>query len=229
MIFCYWHGTDRDLIREIVSSWQDYFPDFRVIGDSDVEEIIAKRFPAYLEPYQKIRIPACKSDIARLVILYEWGGLYVDCHCGVRDSKLISQLLVDLDTFELIVIDEDPKFWPPAHRRPPVNPMNGIMFARKSSKIIFEWQERAFRELANQWKIEKTRGFCSYNIWSLTGAGHLRHILLDGEPPALKVRVAQRVKIIPENLSPIVRNVFCSYRRPGMHWSERETRELLFN
>ena len=57
--------------------------------------MIGKYFPAYLEVYQRIRIPACKSDIARLVALYEWGGLYVDCHCGIRDAELIGQCYWD--------------------------------------------------------------------------------------------------------------------------------------
>ena len=194
MIFFYWHGAQHDLIREAISSWRSHFSDFKVLVDSDIEPIIAKRFPKYLEPYQKIRMPACKSDIARLVALHEWGGLYVDCHCGVGDRRHIRQLLENLDTFELIVVDEDPKYWPPAYKRPAVNPMNGIMFARNGSEIIFEWQERAFRGLWNQYTIEKMQGFCPYNIWSLTGAGHLRQILIDGEGHGLKMRIDQRVK-----------------------------------
>ena len=228
MMFCYWHGTDRDLIREAVSAWQDHFSDFRVVGDTEVESIIAKRFPGHLETYQKIRIPACKSDIARLVTLHEWGGLYVDCHCGIGDPQRISQLLGNLDTFELIVVDEDPKY-----RQNPkpdrLNPMNNIMFARKNSEIIVEWEKAAFRNLGNHWTIEKERGFFPYSVWSLTGAANLKHIIMDGEWLALKADFAQRVKIIPENLSPIVRNVHCSYRQPGMHWHEREKRELLFD
>jgi hypothetical protein len=228
MIFCYWHGTDRDLIREAIHAWRDHFADFRVIGDSDVEPMIARRFPVYLEAYQKIRIPACKSDIARLVALHEWGGLYVDCHCGIGDPQRISQLLGNLDTFELIVVDEDPKY-----RQNPkpdrLNPMNNIMFARKNSEIIIEWEKAAFGNLGNHWTIEKERGFFPYSVWSLTGAANLKHIIMDSEWRALKADFAQRVKIIPENLSPIVRNVHCSYRQPGMHWHEREKRELLFD
>jgi mannosyltransferase OCH1-like enzyme len=228
VIFCYWHGTERDLIREAVDAWRDYFVGFRVIGDSDVEPMIARRFPRYLEVYRKIRLPACKSDIARLVTLDEWGGLYVDCHCGIADPQYVGQLLGNLDTFELIVVDEDPKY-----RQNPkpdrLNPMNGIMFARKNSEIIVEWEKAAFRNLANHWTVEKERGFSPYSVWSLTGAANLKHIIMDDELRALKADFAQRVKIIPENLSPIVRNMHCSYRQPGMHWHERETRELLFD
>jgi mannosyltransferase OCH1-like enzyme len=70
--------------------------------------MIARYFPTYLEAYQNIRIPACRSDIARLVALHEWGGLYVDCHCGIRDAKRIGQLLGFLDSMELIVFTENP-------------------------------------------------------------------------------------------------------------------------
>jgi mannosyltransferase OCH1-like enzyme len=228
MIFCYWHGTERDVIREGVNAWRDHFPDFRVVGDSDIESMIVRDFPAYLEAYQNIRIPACKSDIARLIALHEWGGLYVDCHCGIRVAEPIGRLLGHLDTFELIVIDEDPKYRPddPARLK---KPMNGIMFARKNSEIIFEWEKAALRNLASHWTIEKERGFCPYCIWNLTGAGVLRDIILDSEKRALKARFAQSVKIIPKDLSPVALNVYCSYRQPGMHWHEREVRELLFD
>jgi hypothetical protein len=129
----------------------------------------------------------------------------------------------------LIVVDEDSNHRQPGPTSTYLNPMNGIIFARKNSEIIIEWEIKAFRNLANHWRIEKERGFCPYNIWSLTGAKLLRDLILEGEPRALKAHVAQRVKVIPEKLSPIVRNVHNSYRQPGSHWSERENRELLFD
>jgi hypothetical protein len=104
----------------------------------------------------------------------------------------------------------------------------GIIFARKRSELIFEWAEMAFRNLAKQWTIEKEQGFRSYSIWDLTGAGPLHRIVMDSEGRALKARFAQRVMIIPEILSPVVRYVHCSYRQPNLHWHEREVRELLF-
>jgi mannosyltransferase OCH1-like enzyme len=226
MIFSYWHSSQRDIISEGVQAWRDHFPDFEVIGDLDVQPVIARRFPAFLEVYQTIRIPACKSDIARLVALYEWGGLYVDCHCGVRDAKLIRQLLGFLDTLELIAVDGNPK---PRQYPARLNVSNGIMFARRNSEILFEWAKAAFRNLANQRKNEKEHGFYSYCIWNLTGAGPLHHIVMDVERRSLKARFAQSVKIIPEHLSPIAMYVHCSYRQPGTHWHEREVRELLFD
>ena len=81
----------------------------------------------------------------------------------------------------------------------------------------------------NHWTVEKERGFSPYSVWSLTGAANLKHIIMDDELRALKADFAQRVKIIPEHLSPIVRNMHCDYRQPGMHWHEREARELLFD
>ena len=134
-------------------------------------------------------------------------------------------LLGFLDTLELIVVDEKPKSLNPAR----LTMTTGIMFARKRSEIIFEWGKVAFRNLANHWTIEKERGFHSYCIWDLAGAGPLYRIVMDSEQRALKARFAQSVKIIPERLSPIARYVHCSYRRPDMHWHEREERELLFD
>lgn len=107
VIFCYWDSTDYYPVREAVQVWRSHFPEFQVIGDREVEPLLAQYFPLYLESYKKIRIPTCKSHFARLLALYQYGGLYVDCHCGINDVNGIRQLMEALDTFEMVVFDKD--------------------------------------------------------------------------------------------------------------------------
>src|SRR6516162_6651239 len=223
-MFGYWHSTDHDPIREGIEVWRNHFSDFRVIGDSDVEPLIARRFPRCLETYRKIRIPTCKSNLARLLALHEWGGLYVDRHCGIRDEKFVCQLMTSLDSFELIVFDR--------HRTSNEwHITNNFMFGRKHSEILLECATNAFRNLETHWEIEKQQGFCQYNIWQMTGTGNLADTIIDRsiQPPALKQRFAQNIWVFPEKLAPIVRFMYQSYKKPGMHWSERQKHEVLFD
>jgi mannosyltransferase OCH1-like enzyme len=229
VIFCYWQGTDHDPIREAVHVWRSHFPDFQVLGDPDIEPLIARRFPRHLETYRKIRIPACKSDLARLLALHEWGGLYVDCHCGIHDINFIRRLLECLDTFELIVSykNRTSDGWPP--NKP--HPTNSFIFAGKNSAIMTECATSAFRNLEAHWKTEKENGFCAYSIWSLVGAQILHDTVIDWdvEPPTLKSHLAQKIWVLPEDKAPIIRFMYSTYNKPGMHWSEREKHELLFD
>jgi hypothetical protein len=223
VIFGYWHGTDHDIIREGIEAWRNHFPDFRIIGDSDIEPLIAKHFPKCLDLYRKIRIPCCKSDLARMLALHEWGGLYVDCHCGIRDVQFIRQLMASLDSFELIIFDKNRN----SHKWH-VTP--SFMFARKNSDIPLECVTNAFRHLQRHWKVEKRHGFRSYNLWSMVASGNLADSIIDwSQPPVLKPRFAQKIWLFPEEAAPIARNMHRSHDKPGMHWSERQLREVLFN
>ena len=49
----------------------------------------------------------CKSDIAILLGLYRLGGLYIDCHCGIRDIDGLNALLADAHKWELVLYDKD--------------------------------------------------------------------------------------------------------------------------
>ena len=100
-------GVERiDPIRQGIAAWRAHFPDFRVIGDADIEPLIVRHFPRYLEAYRRIQIPSCRANLARLLALHAWGGLYVDCHCGLRDPHYTRRLLDSLDAFELIAFDK---------------------------------------------------------------------------------------------------------------------------
>jgi mannosyltransferase OCH1-like enzyme len=225
VIFCYWHSTEHDPIRQGAAAWRGHFPDFRVIGDADIEPLIVRHFPRYLETYRRIRIPACRANLARLLALYAWGGLYVDCHCGLRDPHYTRRLLESLDAFELIAFDK--------HRASADwHVTNSFMFAAQHSELILGCATTAFESLGRHWAREKRQGFSPYSIWLLTGTGNLAETIFDwcNDPPTLKARFAQKVWLIPEDAAaPIVRYRHYSYRKPGMHWSERQTREPLFD
>jgi hypothetical protein len=232
-MFSYWDRDDVGPISEFIRDWRTHFPNFSVLGDATIEPMIARRFPEYEEMFGRIRIPTCKSDLALLLALYELGGLFVDCHCGVRDPHGIKKLSAKLARYELILYDRDNSSRAPS--RPALVgklfPLNSVLFARPRSKIILDCATQAFRNCAAQWKAEKENGFIEYDIWSLSGPWILYERLLDPSRTELRADCAGKVLFIPEGDSnaPIGRYMHSSYRVPGMHWSERQQREPLFS
>jgi hypothetical protein len=228
MMFSYWDRADVSPISEFICEWRAHFPNFRIFEDAEVESMITRYFPEYKEMFGRIRIPTCKSDLALLLVLYEFGGLYVDCHCGVRDPQRVKDLWKKLAQYELILYDKDNSSRPEARGK--LFPLNSVLFARPNSKIILDCATRAFRNCATQWETEKKNGFVEYDIWFLSGPRILHERLLNPSRTELEAECAGKVLFIPEGDSsaPIGRYMHCSYREPGMHWSERQLREPLF-
>ena len=141
-MFSYWDKDDVSPIDEFILDWRSHFPNFRVFGDAEIEPMIAHRFPEFRDMFSRIRIPTCKSDLALLLALYEFGGLYVDCHCGIRYPDKINYFLEKLTEYELILYDRDNSSRPDLHGR--LFPLNSVLFARPHSQIILDCATKAF-------------------------------------------------------------------------------------
>ncbi len=88
---------------EVVESWKKHHPEtsgwkVKVWNDADLEPLIeevGKKFPNVKEAWEKAGSAAEKADIARLVVLWEKGGLYVDtdlpCVGPVDDLHALSK------------------------------------------------------------------------------------------------------------------------------------------
>src|SRR4051794_14934596 len=105
MMFSYWDKADQSPIAGFLAEWRFHFPDFQILEDRHIEALIREHFPKHLEIYRSIQIPTCKSDIAILLGLYAFGGLFVDCHCGIRDVGAVKELLARIPEFEVILYD----------------------------------------------------------------------------------------------------------------------------
>lgn len=228
--FSYWDKPDLSPVQPTLEQWRTHFADFMILGDAEVEPILRELFPHHVELFRSIRIPTCKSDVALLLLLYEFGGLYVDCHCGIRDADAIRRLLRGLDCWELILYDKNRQEAPrPATE---IYPLNSVLFARPHSPIVLEAARLALRNLSAQRSAERERGFQPYHIATLSGPAILSDVLFaDATSPVsqLKEEYDGRVYFIPEDAgAPIARYMHYQYRIAGMHWSERQQRELLF-
>jgi hypothetical protein len=227
-VLAYWEDPDHAAIRSTIEQWRTHFPWFRVLGHKDVAPLVCRYFPQYLASYNAIRIPAAKADIARLLALYEWGGLYVDCHCGIKDQDGLRRLMARLSEFEAIFVDRrlSKKLRPPEEHFL----INAILLGRAKSQLFLAMARQAMANLQRQREIEQEKGFVPYHIGGLSGPRLVTAAVLQPGTGNREIRrdLADRVLIIPEETAPVERNRHRGYTVPGSHWSERQKTELLF-
>ena len=229
MIFAYWDSDDHGILTEMISAWRAHFPEFRVLGDRDMLSLIERRHsPEDVDLYKCIRLPNVKSDIARYLALYEFGGLYVDCHSGIRNVFELRHLLERLNDYEAIFIDRRNSFFP----RPPGEHflIGSVIYGRRHSELFIILARRAFANLAWQQHLEQQYGYVSYHCSRLTGPALITEVVLEPGSCARDVRsdFAGRILIVPEETAPVVRNVYTAYKAAETHWSVRQLNETLF-
>ncbi len=227
-VFSYWFGADLAPLQEVVTGWRQHFPQFCLHGDEEVLHLLQTYFPQHVEVYRRIRIPTARSDIALMLLLYEHGGLYVDCHCGPRDPDATLRLFTWLERYDAVVFDRKLK----QEARPIEQHLfiNSMILARPRFDGLLEACRQALLNFAKQYEDERrNKGFSPYDIWSLSGPGLLSRVLLEPASNDRDLRAAYaNVKILREENSPVVRNMFRAYRSLSAHWSERQRSECLF-
>jgi hypothetical protein len=162
----------------MISAWRGHFPEFRVLSNHDIVPLIERRHsPACADLFNRIRLPSAKSDIARFVALYEFGGLYVDCHNGIRDVDGLKRLLTCLNDYEAIVIDRRMSFYP----RPPGEHflISAPIFGRRHSELFMTLAQRGFANLAWQQHLEEQYGYVFYDVARLVGPTLINEIVLE--------------------------------------------------
>lgn len=230
-VFAYWAGENTDKISVFHEHWNKSFDDFKIYKDEQVIKLLQKHLPEkFVTLYQQVRIPAAKSDIARLILLFEYGGLYVDCHCGMVDTDAIVQLLSETDRFEGIFLDR--RRWQAPRHEDEYYLINSIMFAQPRSKLFFSFLLKAFSGLECQRDLERyMRGYSPYHIGSLSGPEVLNHIALQPMSNNTEIRLdyREKIKVLREENAPIERDVFRGYNTVDEHWSQRQLSQKLFS
>lgn len=227
-VFSYWSNDDHSKLAQVTAEWRTEFPQFRIFGDNDVIPLIDQYFPGRVDLFRALSIPTAKSDIALLLLLYELGGLYVDCHCGIKDADEVRRLILSLEQLELILVDVKLS----QKQRPPEQHilMNSIIFSRSHSELFRMISRQAFSNLAWHRNEEQRKGKVPYNIWSMSGPGLVTAMALQPGSYDRDVRwdFDGRIRIIREEDAPIARDRYRTYGAPGQHWSERQKVEPLF-
>jgi hypothetical protein len=225
--FTYWNTTDLQAISGFIANWSAQIPGFQVVTDDFVELTISKHRPDFLPYYEAIRIPACRADIARLFVLLERGGIYVDAHCGMNTDAFHAMLGGAAIHGRLTLLN---RVWGTDRPLDHLWPLNSFLAAAPGNPMIARLIERAIKNLLNHHAAETVGDFVAYNIWSLTGPGLYGTELLTPDLKQIKAEYSGQLKLIDEGSdAPVTRYMFYEYRKPEMHWSERQQREFLFD
>ncbi len=235
MIFTFWvHDAARtggvEDIPQSVTAWREHFPDMTLYSDIDVLPILGSFGATHVDLYERIRIPSCKSDLARLLLLFRFGGLYVDSHIGPGDTRNLAHVFGRLAANDVVLFDLT---W--MHKQPnDTNMINGVICARQASPIIKRLIESALHNLReHERKEHEARRHVPYNIFELTGAWDIVVNLFKRQDdrfvikPEFADRVC-RVGLEADKDHGFVLYKYYGYRKEGRHWSERQASEPLF-
>lgn len=222
--FTYWDSDDAGPITEHLAHWRAQFPLHAVVTRREARRLLEQRAPQHLEMFDRIAIPACRSDLARLLLLEAQGGLYVDAHCGIADAPGVQALINRLNDADLVL---GTRYAP---RFEKIMPYNGVLVARRGSPVLGQLIADALENLSAKFMAEQQSGFEPYHVWDISGPGVLWRRLFetDATDGRLKSEWSGRVDTVFETGHPVARHAFLSYRAPGAHWSERQVSERLF-
>jgi mannosyltransferase OCH1-like enzyme len=239
MFFTYWtnaYGANNDPaeqpFQQMKSDWSSKLPDFRVFDDVEVGRLLHQINPDLPAIFDRIAIPACRSDIARLVLLHAHGGMYVDAHTSTNNFVSLTRIMEYLTTRELIIFDK--------HRDSKEGGdksiVNGAMAARRHSPALRSVISDVVDNLLQHERAEAASDvYVPYNIFVITGPWALCTTLFThvGVGMTLKPQFesAVHVEALGTEASqwPFVFYKYYGYREEGRHWSERQAVERLFH
>tara|TARA_R110000803_G_scaffold71150_1_gene134262 strand:+ start:2901 stop:3542 length:642 start_codon:yes stop_codon:yes gene_type:complete len=101
---------------------EEYGLTYKMWGLRECEELICDKYPEYLCLWEEFRFPIQKCDFIRYLILYEYGGWYVDC-----DVHPIKDLSVWRDYTECFACWSDDK-----SRKP----YNAVMYSQAKNPLM---------------------------------------------------------------------------------------------
>jgi len=112
--------------------------------DDDVKKIIRNEFSQFIDLYERNRIPASRSDIARLILLYKFGGIYFDM--SMEFYKPLSDIISMKENLVLVRRDDLPQF-----KNNPENAhfINGIIASPPRSNFILHCLKKIYFNLSS--------------------------------------------------------------------------------
>tara|TARA_R110001599_G_scaffold230988_1_gene430281 strand:+ start:342 stop:995 length:654 start_codon:yes stop_codon:yes gene_type:complete len=119
--------------------------DYKMWGSQECRELLNK-YPQYIDTYNNFREKVMRADFIRYLILFDQGGLYVDCDiCPIND---IDELLHKNEFFVR---------WNNDKKELPYNAVlgsvkNSNLYANIIQHLIQSYQEKSQMEIYNKWK-----------------------------------------------------------------------------
>jgi hypothetical protein len=217
-------------VRSAVRDWHFQGHSFRVFRNSEARKAVLALGDEALWLYDRIRIPAARSDIARFALLYRYGGCYLDAHVGTANRNRLAFVRDQLSTFEAIFFTrKDPA-------RIEIDVLGSCLCAQPGSTFMQVLFNRAMANLKRHAQAEaETTAHVPYNLAQLTSIGIIISSFFEYDEnrvPRLRLEFQDRATAISLDVAtdelPFNLYKHYGYRRPSEHWSERQLRERLF-
>ena len=141
---------DIDVFRESVDETKRYCEEYdyqyKMWSLKDCEELICEYFPQYICLWNEFRFPIQRADFIRYLILYQYGGWYVDCDVyPIQDLSSMSH-------YEQVFTT-----WASDTKRLPYNAVmgsqvNNKLFIKICDDIILRVLEKQSMKIYDTWK-----------------------------------------------------------------------------
>jgi mannosyltransferase OCH1-like enzyme len=171
-IFLFW---DKDIpkiyldhLTELQNKWKNY--KIHLITDEYINQYYLLNDPEFCKIYNRISIGAAKSDIVRLLLLYEYGGLYLDIMNYPRSIFTnMDELFEKLNKKTVYFGTYAPK-----------NISLSLILSKPNSMLIEKLYNLCKKNLIEQYTEEVTNNINkSYNLISLSGPLLLHDIIVN--------------------------------------------------
>jgi len=227
MIFSYWNH-DTDHVPPSHDDWKGAYPKFHYFTAEDVSNIIEDSELKFL--FNRTRLEAAKSDIARLVLLYEFGGLYMDAHAGTESFTDLVETLDYLSKYDTVFFG---KKWELSSESD-FNLMNTVIASRAKSQVISHVLAVAKTKMKKLFDLEEQKKeYVPYELHDITGTQNIMDSIFDcrQKPPVLRPQFRENVSIrYMDNMNSCGFFIYkhYKYRSELQHWSDRQKTENLF-
>lgn len=167
-IFQFWHdkhSVPPDYARafECNRLMNPHF-EFMLIDDAFVDSLLQEHFGGLLvRLYRMNRVPASRCDMARLAVLYHYGGVYLDASLKLHGR--LDPIADTIDDTAFLMRDDMPKYQADPSR---AHLSNGFIISRQASPLI----GRCLLEIAQT----LTSGQSNTDVLNATGPGVINRV-----------------------------------------------------
>lgn len=89
----YWDNDNgMELVDQVLSEYRKNNPDYEInlMNKDTIKNFLKTRYTTLYQYFDLFKVYCIRSDIARLVYLYIYGGFYCDLHVSVGDMNLVN-------------------------------------------------------------------------------------------------------------------------------------------
>ena len=218
IMFYYTGDSVSDNLELNISNFREINKNFNVTlitNDNFILDLAKLDFPDIVFLFNKITIPTCKSDIFRLLYLYYYGGIYVDCNTipikSFDDFYEKNKHFDFIISFNYITNDFSTR----------------ILFSKPKTLLLYNVLKVVQRNLLDLYNKEiMSNDIIPYNILVLTGTFPFYEVLGRNN-----VNNINGITYFDDN-SEIVKHYSCKLRSHidfSLHWSNLQKNQKLFN